>query len=174
MSQAAIPNARTFQSWARPSVGNNRFLLLTASPDIEHELWSMLEYYSEVEEVGLNLIQTKGLQPQNLHLEIFKSFQAFVRQAKTYYGSAKTLHYRSSSLLYYYSFLNLLKAYLFLIQPPRLSGLKVHHGLTYDPSTPNTAFPLEIIEFRQGIFPMFYEAQTSKSVYVKSSGGTSC
>jgi len=98
------------------------------------------------------------------HQKIFHWFQAFVRQAKSYYGSAKTLHYRSSSLLYYYSFLNLAKAYLLLIQPQGIMGQRVHHGLIYDPSTPNTDFQLEIIRVRQGIFPMFYEAQTSNVI----------
>jgi len=169
MSQAAIPIGRTFQSWARPLVSNsnNRFLLLTASPDIEHELWSVLEYYSEVEEVGLNLIQAKGLQPQSLHLKIFKSFQAFVRQAKSYYGSAKTLHYRSSSLLYYYSFLNLVKAYLLFRDPQRIMGRTAQsetHGLSYRSSTTNIDFQREAIRVHDGIFPLFYEAQTSNVI----------
>src|SRR5258708_7538717 len=165
MSQAAIPIGRTFQHWARPSVSNNnRFLLLTASPNIEHELWSTLEYYSEVEEVGLDLIQAKELQSSTTHQEVFKCFQAFVRQAKSYYGAAKSLHYRSGSLLYYYCFLNLVKAYLLLIQPQRIMGQRVQHGLSYDPSTSNTDFQLEVIRVCPGIFPMFYEAQTSNVI----------
>src|SRR5260370_35978123 len=110
MSQTAMPVARPFDGWIRLPVSEKRQLLLTIL-DIERELWSALEYFSEVEEVGLNLIQSKGLQPQSDHQEIFNYFQAFVRQAKSYFSSAKTLHYRSSSLLYYYSFLNLAKAY---------------------------------------------------------------
>src|SRR5438309_5352448 len=111
MAQTGMPVARSFDGWIRLPVSKRRALQYTVI-DTEHELWSALEYYSEVEEAGLNLIQTKGLQPQSLHQEIFKYFQAFVRQAKSYYGSAKALHYRSSSLLYYYSFLNLVKPYL--------------------------------------------------------------
>src|SRR5258706_4383215 len=38
---------------------------------------------------------------------------------------------------------------------------RVPHGLTYDPSTTNKDFQLETIGVRNGIFPMFYEAQTS-------------
>src|SRR5260370_23513387 len=98
MSQTALPVARRFTGWMRLPVSNRRVLLFTGI-DIERELWTTLEYYSEVEEVGLNLIQTKGLQPQSQHQEIYKYFQAFVRQAKSYYVSAKSLHYRSSSLL---------------------------------------------------------------------------
>lgn len=166
MSQTALPVARSFTGWMRLPVSNRRVLLFTGI-DIEHELWTTLEYYSEVEEVGLNLIQTKGLQPQSQHQEIYKYFQAFVRQAKSYYGSAKSLHYRSSSLLYYYSFLNLVKAYLLLRDPQRIMGrttLAVDHGLGYRSSTTNTDFQLEVIRVRQGIFQMFYEAQTSISI----------
>jgi hypothetical protein len=63
MSQTAIAAARGFDGWIRIPVSNRYNLLLTTALDIEHELWSALEYYSEVEEVGLNLFQTKGLQP---------------------------------------------------------------------------------------------------------------
>src|SRR6266568_3541817 len=111
-----MPVARSFDGWIRLPVSRNRPVMFTSN-DIEYELWSTLEYYSEVEEVGLNLIQARGLQPQSDHQEIFKHFRAFVRQAKSYYGSAKALHYRSSSLLYYYCFLNLVKAYLLLQDP---------------------------------------------------------
>ena len=166
MSQTALPVARSFSGWIRLPVSKRRALLFT-SIDIERELWTALEYYSEVEDVGLNLIQTKGLQPQSLHQEIFKYFQAFVRQAKSYYGSAKALHYRSSSLLYYYSFLNLVKAYLLLRDPQRIMGRttrSVTHGLSYKPSTTNTDFQLEVIRVCEGIFPMFYEAQTSNVI----------
>src|SRR5207248_8363920 len=141
-------------------LSHNRSLLLTTSPDIEHELWSTLEYYSEVEEVGIDLIRTKGLQPP--HKEIFNSFQAFVRQAKSYYSSAKTLHYRSSSLLYYYSFMNLAKAYLLLKDPDSMmnpTAGQVYHGLIR-PRNNNSDFMLEAIEVRGGIFPAFYEAET--------------
>jgi hypothetical protein len=164
MSQTALQDARPFDAWARPPIGNNRTLLLTTSLDLEHELWSTLEYYSEVEEVGLNLIQTKGLQPPSDHQKIFNCFRAFVRQAKSYYSSAKTLHYRSSSLLYYYSFLNLAKAYLLLLQSQRIMDQKVYHGLIYDTPITNTDFQFEIIGVRQGAFPMFYAAQTSNGI----------
>jgi YaaC-like Protein len=166
MSQTAMPAGRYFDGWLRLPVSNNKILLLTTALDIEHELWSALEYYSEVEEVGLSLI-TKGLPPQSFHQEIFKNFQAFVRQAKSYYSSAKALHYRSSSLLYYYSFLNLVKAYLLLKEPQWIMGRTnqaVTHGLSYRPSTTNTDFQLERIRVRPGIFPLFYEAQTSNSI----------
>ncbi len=167
MSQTAIPIARHFDGWVRLPVSKNRPLMFTSN-DIERELWSTLDYYSEIEEVGLNLIQARGLQPQSLHLEIFKHFRAFVRQAKSYYGSAKTLHYRSSSLLYYYSFLNLVKAYLLLSDPQRIMS-RVNHGLGYDTTVTNTDFQLEAIKVHQGIFPMFYEAQTSNVISTQGS-----
>ncbi len=164
MSQTVLPMARSFDGWARLPVSEKRRASLLTNIEIERALWSTLEYYSEVEEVGLNLIQTKGLQPQSLHQEIFQYLQAFVRQAKSYYGSAKTLHYRSSSLLYYYSFLNLVKAYLLLKNPQMIMGRTnqaVTHGLSYKTSTTNTDFQLEIVRVCDGIFPIFYEAETS-------------
>jgi hypothetical protein len=166
MSQTALPLARDFDGWSRLPVSKN-WTSLTTSMDTERELWSTLEYYSEVEEAGLELIQTKGLQPQEDPQKIYKDFQAFVRQAKSYYDSAKTLHYRSNSLLYYYSFLNLVKAYLLLRNPQRIMGRTtqaVTHGLSYRPSTANTDFRLESIRVSPGIFPMYYEAQTANVI----------
>jgi YaaC-like protein len=166
MSQTALPFARSFSGWIRLPVSQSRTLLFTGI-DIECELWTALEYYSEVEEVGLHLIQTKGLQPQSLPQEIFKFFQAYVRQAKSYYSSAKTLHYRSSSLLYYYSFLSLVKAYLLLQDPKWIMGRttrSVQHGLSYKSSATNTDFQLEVIRVCEGIFPMFYKAETSNVI----------
>src|SRR5260370_18010838 len=167
MPHTAMPVARFFDGLVRLMGSKNKILLLSSVIDTERELWSALEYYSEVEEVGLNLIQTKGLQPQSLHREIFKYFQAFVRQAKSYYVSAKALHYRSNSLLYYYSFLNLIKAYLLLRDPQKIMGRTtqaVTHGLSYRSTTNNTDFQLEVIRVSSGIFPMFYEAQTSNVI----------
>jgi hypothetical protein len=43
-------------------------------------------------------------------------------------------------------------------------GQIVRHGLSYDPSTSNTDFQLEIVRVSPGIFPMFYEAQTSNVI----------
>ncbi len=166
MLQTSLPVARGFSGWIRLPVSDRRILLFTGL-DIEHELWSALEYYSEVEDVGLKLIQTKDLQPQSAHQDIFKHFQAFVRQAKSYYCSAKALHYRSSSLLYYYSFLNLVKAYLLLQDPKWIMGRttrSLQHGLSYKTRTRNSDFQLEVIRVCEGIFPKFYEAQTSNPI----------
>src|SRR5260221_6439441 len=166
MSQTALPVARSASGWIRLPVSQRRTLLFTGI-DIERELWTALEYYSEVEDVGLNLIQTKGLQPQSDHQEIYKYFQAFVRQAKSYYDSAKSLHYRSSSLLYYYSFLNLVKAYLLLRDPQRTMGRTardVVHGLSYRSNNTNTDFLTEAIRVCPGIFPTFYELQTGTTI----------
>ena len=167
MSQTALPDARPFDGWVRLPVSKNKILLLSSDINIERELWSALEYYSEVEEVGLNFIQTKVLQPQNSYQEIFKSFQAFVRQAKSYYGSAKTLHYRSNSLLYYYSFMNLVKAYL-LLRDPQIVMRRIDHGLSYRSTTTRSEFQLEVIRVRKGIFPLFYEAETATDISLAS------
>src|SRR5260370_29243148 len=103
MSQTALTGDCPCDGWVRFPISDD-MVMLNIRIDVEKELWSALEYYSEVEEVGLSLLQARGL-PQPQHQEIFKYLQAFVRQAKSYYNSAKVLHYRSSSLLYYYSFL---------------------------------------------------------------------
>src|SRR5260370_10665479 len=165
MSQIALPAARPCDGWVRFPI-SDYMVMLNIRIDIEKELWSALEYYSEVEEVGISLLQARGL-PQSQHQEILKYLQAFVRQAKSYYSSAKVLHYRSSSLLYYYSFLNLVKAYILLRDPNRMMGRTaraVVHGLSYRSRTNNTDFLHEVIKVVEGIFPTFYEMQTGTTI----------
>lgn len=138
---------------------------VTTTIDVETDVWNALEYYSEVEEFGLAVVQGR-LPSRSDHHEIFKSFQAFVRQAKSYYSSAKTLHYRSSSLLYYYAFLNLVKAFLVLKDPDSIKGQKIMHGLSYNhPSTPNKDFSLEAVTVSNstGAFPLFYKGVMGRS-----------
>lgn len=156
------PAARPFEAAFPLSLSTT----VTTTIDVETDLWNALEYYSEVEEVGLAVVQ--GRQPSRSdHHEIFKSFQAFVRQAKSYYSSAKTLHYRSSSLLYYYAFLNLVKALLVLKDPDSIMGQRVMHGLSYNPSTPSKNFSLETVTVSNGAFPLFYENIMGQSIPTK-------
>jgi len=166
MPPIVLPTPRNSNGWLRLPVSTD-CVILNTTINTDDELWSALEYYSEVEEVGINLIQTRGLLPQTQHQEIYKYLQAFVRQAKTYYYSAKKLHYRSSSLLYYYSFLNLVKAYLLLRNPNFIMGRTANavvHGLSYRPSTANIDFRLETVSIKDGIFPLFYEALTNQQI----------
>lgn len=128
---------------------------LSASGEIDDELWIILEYYSEVEEVGLKFLKGKRLINSIQRKNVFRYFQAYVRQAKNYYYSAKSLSPKSSGLIYYYCFLNLIKAAL-IIENPSIVGKRINHGLTYDVNK-NATFDKEtVVVKKNGVFPMFY------------------
>src|SRR5689334_3658644 len=96
---------------------------------LDDETFAHLEFYSEVEAQGLAFIQGLGHSAADAPA-IFKSFQAFLRQARSFYDSGKDLHHRASPLLLYYSFLNLAKAIIVLRDPSFVAGT-VHHGISH-------------------------------------------
>lgn len=128
---------------------------LDAPGEIDDELWIILEYYSEVEEVGLSFLKQRGIKNISQRKKVFKHLQAYVRQAKNYYYSAKTLTARSSGLIYYYCFLNLVKAAI-VIENPGIAGKKEYHGLEYSINK-RDSFEKETVKIKKsGIFPKIY------------------
>lgn len=119
---------RKTTGWLRQKISRRNIQVLHTDGNIDDELWILLEYYSEIEEIGQKHLLNQGI-PTRQVKQNFKHFQSFARQAKTYYLSAKNLHPRSAGLLYYYSFLNLAKA--FLIQKyPSIGKTKTGHGIS--------------------------------------------
>ncbi len=113
--------------WLRQKISKRNIQGLHTDGQIDDELWILLEYYSEVEEVGQKHLLNQGI-PKRQVKQTFKHFQSFTRQAKTYYLSAKNLHPRSAGLLYYYCFLNLAKA-LLIQKHPQISKTRTGHGI---------------------------------------------
>jgi len=63
---------RTFSGYIRYRISKGNVEGMKTSIGIDEELWTILEYYSEVDEVGKKLIRDKGV-PDESHLnkEIF-------------------------------------------------------------------------------------------------------
>jgi hypothetical protein len=99
---------------------------LISNDTVRRELISSLELYSEIRDLGQELLHAHG-HPNSL--KSFRRFQAYVRQGVSFFNSAETLPYRSSPLLFYYSFMNLAKAASFLRDPHYPFG-HINHGLT--------------------------------------------
>ncbi len=147
---------RNVTSYLRERLSPRNIIGLSSSGNIDDELWILLEYYSEVDDVGLKFLKTLGISNNLIRKRTFKTFQGFVRQAKNYYYSAKTLHPRSSGLLYYYCFLNLAKAAL-VIKDPTIRGKFIPHGLKYKISN-NSRFAEQTVSLgSSGVFDRFYE-----------------
>jgi hypothetical protein len=92
---------------------------------ISNELLASIQLYSEIKDIGKKILASNG------HKDLAKSFlilQSYIRQAVKFYEAAEVLHYRASPLIYYYSFMNLAKAYICL-QDPTFVDSGLTHGL---------------------------------------------
>lgn len=156
MTRLTIGTYRRPSGWLRQRLSKRNIQGLDASGEIDDELWILLEYQSEVEDVGIKFVIQNGIDRRNAR-KVYKHFQAYVRQAKNYYYSAKKLHPRSAGLLYYYCFLNLAKAALVLKQPS-IAGRRISHGLSCLPRD-FSKLKTQTVKILNdgGVFPKLYE-----------------
>src|SRR5262249_36884580 len=132
---------------------------LNCSRDVRGEILASIDMYAEIKDGGEELLKAHG--HENLS-QAYLRFQAYVRQAKTFYEAAETLHHRASPLNYYYSFLNFFKALIFL-SDPAFTDPFLHHGLT--PKVSNGPLRDQQIEVRSdGAFPKLYKLVTDQPI----------
>lgn len=90
----------------------------------------------------------------------------WIDQAKQYFLDARKSNWKSGGLLYYYSFLNLAKAYLVAKKACNATVLKstnIYHGLYADPQNPQQIIDFKIqilppkVKGKINIFSLFYE-----------------
>jgi YaaC-like protein len=154
---ANIPDARTYTGSTRVDWVEPVKRAYSTLPDITEELFTMLRYVSEVEEQTLRCI--KQFHPAASDEELQKhrrKTQSFLKQAEGYFRVAQKLPYRSSALLFYYSFMNLAKALLEIRNVPYNS----HHGLT--PHIDDSAADMQrqsVRRKRDGIFSALYRLE---------------
>jgi hypothetical protein len=142
--------------WLRPQTGPRDSIGLTTNLDLDEEVFASLEYLSEIPSVGINYLKSLNIDRPKLR---FPRFQAFIRQGKTFYQTASKLHFRAAALMYYYSFLNLVKAYISLYDPRFVVGA-VGHGLTLGRFSPRPfTYQAVYTDNRGGVFQRFYELQ---------------
>lgn len=127
MQKPKTTSYREAESYLRQPLGKKTIQGLETDRQIADELWILVEYLSEVYEVGLNHFISKGMNRKDAKVA-YKHFQSYIRQAKNYYFSAEKLHPRSSALLYYYCFLNLAKAAIIQVDP-KIGGKRIVHGI---------------------------------------------
>ena len=163
MTNNTITQQRNFDGWMKQRISNNKIIEQNTRLNIDDELWTILDYFSEVKSKGIDFIKQKNIKKHSPQ-KIYYMFQGFIRQAKNYYYGAQALHYRSSSLLYYYCLLNLTKAYLILHRPSKLVDTEIGHGLKFDVKD-NRAFSKQQIKLRgDGVFSVFYELETGTNL----------
>lgn len=152
---------REITGWMDLNISNIPNLLLKTTRPQSEEIFSSIQYLSEIEEVGLQFLESFGHVGKRKKSEIFKYFQAFIRQGKSFFEAAETLDYRSNPLFYYYSFLNLAKAYLCLKQP-ELFTKKIMHGLSHEHKS--TKFEKQVVTVKGGLFPVLYKELTGEKI----------
>lgn len=138
-------------------------ILLHSNRPLNDEIFSSLHYLSEIEEVGYDFIRSNGFKNKREIKKTYSLFQAFIRQGKTFFESADSLEYRAQPLFYYYSFLNLTKAYL-CIRNPSIFSKKLYHGLVHKHKS--TKFTDQTIKTNNGVFPYLYEQLTGKPIKI--------
>jgi hypothetical protein len=140
--------------------GKLQILGVSDSQKIDTEIFAHLEYLSEIQENGVKRLS--DIKKKKGSVKNWKTFRSFIRQAKLFYFSAKAQDSSISSLNYFYSFENLVKAYCCLYFPDDV-GNKIGHGLSTG-SVFSDTFNQEITLQKKGIMPLFYTLVTGQKV----------
>ena len=158
-----LPDARPSTGWATIDwTLTPAARLYSTLPDITDEFFSILRFVSEIQEEGERLAKVhSGLTDPSAITALYKEVRSFLRQAENFYRAARTAHYRSSALLYYYCFLNLAKAAL------SIRGITYdrRHGLTdkADPASKDLAMQAVLVG-NGGVFPALYNQQVNTTI----------
>lgn len=110
------------------SKDQNNISLASSSRDRVDELWSMLRYDILLDESMDNKLKLRGAKTKAQRERIKSELLAYIDQAENFYSFARKSDYRSAALLYYYSFLNLAKAFI-VSNKPTLTNKTFRHGL---------------------------------------------
>ena len=109
--------------------------------------------------IGKDLLKANG------HTNIpdaFLQFQAYIRQARTFFEAAEVLHHRASPLNYYYAFMNFAKAYI-LLRTPGFVDKNLVHGLKHKAHS-NSLKRQDLKVLQYGVFPLFYRCLTNAAI----------
>src|SRR5208282_4476057 len=111
-------------------------------------------------DIGIKFLQDKAACTAGQSKIIYPKFQAFVRQARTFFIPAESLHHHARPLFYYYAFLNLAKAVLCVKNANLfLASDKFSHGILE--SHTGAKFSDEGIKIcDKGVFAELYKALT--------------
>lgn len=92
---------------------------------IDKEYWMVLHSVADIEAEGKKLLRSYGITPDSLETS-WQIFSAYIHQAENYWQGALKTVYKSSPLLYYYCFLNLVKGFLVLKRELPTSKKEIH------------------------------------------------
>ncbi|HCC67868.1 TPA: hypothetical protein DEP90_01475 [Patescibacteria group bacterium] len=137
-------------------------IVLRHNTEASNELFSLLEYYSEIDNVGDKWLKSRY--PNNLKRKsVYLTLQSFIRQAKSYYYAAEGQGFSIAPLSYFYSFENLVKAYL-TVKRGNTYKQKDYHGLNYHPEKDGRVYLI-----KSGVFSDFYRESMKTTISSKIS-----
>lgn len=138
----------------------------------KEELWLFLHSVSEVRDGGFKHFQESGHKKYGLEKK-WKLFRSYIRQGKNYWEAAEKTDDKSSPMLYYYSFMNLIKAYL-VLKGRWNNKNKDFHGLIDDKSNKWTRASLEDKFLKtkdssdaNNVFSLYYKEIFSENCFEK-------
>jgi len=154
------PPMRHIAQWVlRPLPAPLDRTALIANDSVRNELLSSLQLYSEIRDLGQQLLKQNG---HANSASSFIRFQAYVRQSISFFKGVEQLEYRSSPLLFYYSFMNLAKAAIF-VRDPNFPFGHIHHGLV--PSSTNGGLSTQFTTVvTTGVFGRLYALVIGNSI----------
>jgi hypothetical protein len=137
---------------------SSRIVPLGAAPSMFNEepsdklAWLQLRELTDDPAVGLALFS--GTRPQRNKL--YRDFQNYVRQARTYWEAASRTDGSAAALPYYYAALNLAKAELLQSHPTQVVGKFIRHGLSMRASA-SPSIKGDRLLTEKGVFSLLYE-----------------
>lgn len=166
---------RPFTGWIIKRLDADKLEVATSHLPLDEEYWLALRHPTEVQAVGFDLL--RGTHPGFAALttqeqeSTWREFRAYARQAEGFYRAASALHWKSSPLNYYYSFMNLAKAMMVsrgsLPSKPSSQPRKLRHGLTATvvPGTSGTPDKWSLSsQSTNDVFPQLYRLMIGTSL----------
>lgn len=126
------------------------------------DLWASIEALTLYD---AGVARLAGLHGTSLDTRAKKRLAAFVRQARAYYGATRSSDPSAKPLLGYYFALNLVKAYLTVVDPPTTLG-KLGHGVS-DSTKPGSRyrFTQEYLKIQGGGVAGMFASRTGMGHY---------
>jgi YaaC-like Protein len=122
-----MESPRPFSGWVQRIPSPTGVVAIMSEPLNAPLLWRLLKGWSDVPERGRTLFAP----PMTNQNRLLAEFRAFVRQAESYYETARQTRGVSAALPLYYFALNLAKAELLVRAPARIvGGARIDHGLS--------------------------------------------
>lgn len=150
-------NFRMPPSWNNADIFGRHFL--TTPSNIDKEYWSLIKSFSEVKDRGMKLLDVYQINKNKNR--VWRKFQSYIRNAENYWKAGVNTSHESSALLYYYCFMNMVKAYLIVVNKgilaePMVHGIRREHKMSLSKDLRKCV--LRVTRGEKSIFRQYYKS----------------